>query len=171
MSQLHQKSALSWLWVTMLFLVVDQLTKQYVVSSMELHQSINVLPFFNITYAQNPGAAFSFLADQPGWQRWFFTVIAVIASTIFFIWLKKTPAKQRLLAIALACMLSGALGNLVDRVIYGYVIDFLDFYLGQYHWPTFNIADSIIFIGASLMIIDSFKSQQSDPVSNELEEK
>ncbi|WP_206485378.1 signal peptidase II [Thalassotalea sp. G2M2-11] len=161
MEQEKSQSSLSWLWLTLVFLMIDQASKYWVASSMNLYQSINLLPFFNITYAQNPGAAFSFLADQPGWQRWFFSLIAMVASVIFLVWLKRTPKSQPILAVALACMLSGALGNLIDRVLFGYVIDFLDFYLGQYHWPTFNIADSVIFIGAVLMIIDSFKQDKS----------
>ena len=153
---LDKNPSLRWLWLTLVFLVIDQVTKYWVTSSMNLYESINVLPFFNITYVHNLGAAFSFLADQGGWQRWFFTAIAAIASVVFTVWLAKTPKQQPLLAIALACMLSGALGNLIDRVLFGYVIDFLDFYLGSSHWPVFNVADSIIFIGAAFMIIDSF---------------
>ncbi|MDO6445829.1 signal peptidase II [Colwellia sp. 1_MG-2023] len=161
MAPLKIKSSLQWLWVTALFLIIDQITKHWVAGSMELYQSINVLPFFNITYAQNHGAAFSFLADQGGWQRWFFTAVAAIASIVFLVWLKRTPKEQPLLAAALACMLSGALGNLIDRSLFGYVIDFLDFYVKGYHWPTFNVADSIIFVGAALMIIDSFKQDKA----------
>ena len=157
-----KQSGLRWIWLTLLCLVVDQVSKQWVVGSMELYQSINVLPFFDIRYVHNPGAAFSFLADQGGWQRWFFTVIAVIASIIFIVWMAKTPKEQKTLSIAFALMLSGALGNLIDRVMYGYVIDFLDFYLCGTHWPAFNVADSMIFIGAALMIIDSFKSHADD---------
>jgi signal peptidase II len=155
-----KNSGLSWLWLTLIWLIADQVTKQLVVSNFELFQSVNVLPFFNLTYVQNPGAAFSFLADQDGWQRWFFTVIAAVASIVFGVWLAKTPKNQVLLNIAVALMLSGALGNLIDRVLFGYVIDFLDFYIGNKHWPAFNIADSMIFIGAALMIIDSFKNDQ-----------
>ncbi len=162
MSQSENTSSLSWLWLTLIWLVIDQGTKYWVANSMALHQSFDILPFFSITYAQNPGAAFSFLADQPGWQRWFFTLIAVVASAVFLVWLKRTPKTQPLLAVALACMLSGALGNLIDRVLFGYVIDFLDFYIGSYHWPTFNIADSVIFIGAVLMVIDSFKQNNAE---------
>jgi signal peptidase II len=153
-------SGLSWLWLTVLWLIADQVTKQLVVSNFDLFQSVNVLPFFNLTYVQNPGAAFSFLADQGGWQRWFFTVIAAVASIVFGVWLAKTPKNQTLLNIAVALMLSGALGNLIDRVLFGYVIDFLDFYIGNKHWPAFNVADAMIFIGAALMIIDSFKNDQ-----------
>jgi signal peptidase II len=156
-----QESSLRWLWLTFIFLVLDQVTKHWVANTMDLYQSINILPFFNLTYVHNPGAAFSFLADQGGWQRWFFTAIAVVASIVFFIWLKKTPSKQKLLVVALALMLSGALGNLIDRVLFGYVIDFLDFYIGDNHWPAFNIADSVIFVGAALMIVDSFKNPET----------
>jgi signal peptidase II len=156
-----KNSGLVWLWLTLLWLIADQVTKQLVVSHFELFQSVNVWPFFNLTYVHNPGAAFSFLADQDGWQRWFFTLIATIASIVFTVWLAKTPKTQTMLNIAFALMLSGALGNLIDRVLFGYVIDFLDFYIGNRHWPAFNIADAMIFIGAALMIIDSFKNDQS----------
>lgn len=155
-------TGLSWLWLTLVCLVVDQITKYLVVDSMELYQEIEVLSFFYITYVQNPGAAFSFLADQGGWQRWFFTAVAAIASVIFVVWLAKTSKEQKLLSIAFALLLSGALGNLIDRVLFGYVIDFLDFYIGNYRWPAFNVADSMIFIGAGLMIFDSFKNGDKD---------
>ncbi|MDO7086597.1 signal peptidase II [Pseudocolwellia sp. AS88] len=151
-------TGLSWLWLTLLCLIVDQVTKYLVVDSMELYESIKVFSFFSITYVHNLGAAFSFLADQGGWQRWFFTSIAAIASIVFIVWLAKTPKNQKLLGIAFALLLSGALGNLIDRVLFGYVIDFLDFYIGNNHWPAFNVADSMIFIGAALMIFDSFKN-------------
>ncbi|WP_076420189.1 signal peptidase II [Colwellia sp. UCD-KL20] len=155
-------TGLSWLWLTLLCLVVDQVTKHQVVGSMELYESIQVLSFFSITYVHNLGAAFSFLADQGGWQRWFFTSIAAIASIVFIIWLAKTPKDKKLLSVAFALLLSGALGNLIDRVLFGYVIDFLDFYIGNNHWPAFNVADSMIFIGAALMIFDSFKNSDKE---------
>jgi signal peptidase II len=169
MGFLTNKSSLQWLWITVIFLIIDQISKQWVAGSMHLGQSFNILPFFNITYAQNHGAAFSFLADQGGWQRWFFTSIAAIASVVFLVWLKRTPKEQSILAASLACMLSGALGNLIDRLLFGYVIDFLDFYAKGYHWPTFNVADSIIFVGAALMIIDSFIQDKANK-SNDLKE-
>ena len=156
-----KNSGLRWLWLTLIWLIADQVSKHLVVSNFYLGESINILPFFDLTYVHNLGAAFSFLADQGGWQRWFFTAIAAIASIVFTVWLAKTPKTQTLLNIAFALMLSGALGNLIDRVLFGYVIDFLDFYIGSSHWPVFNIADSMIFIGAALMIIDSFKNDQS----------
>jgi signal peptidase II len=150
--------------------VIDQLSKYWVVDRLELYQSIEIFSFFNFTYVQNPGAAFSFLADQAGWQRWFFTAIASIASIVFIYWLAKTPKEQTYLGVAFALMLSGALGNLIDRVLFGYVIDFIDIYLGTYRWPAFNIADSVIFIGAALMIIDSFKNQP-EKNTTDIEEK
>jgi len=162
-----KRTGLRWIWLTIICLIADQVTKQWVVGSMDLHQSINILSFFNLTYVQNPGAAFSFLADQSGWQRWFFAVIAAVASVIFVVWLAKTPKEHTLLSIAFALMLSGALGNLIDRVLFGYVIDFLDFYIGSYRWPAFNVADSMIFIGAAFMILDSFKGQSTDKVTDE----
>jgi signal peptidase II len=158
MKNLFVETGLRWLWLTVIFLVLDQVTKQLAATNMDLGQSINVLSFFNITYVHNPGAAFSFLADQGGWQRWFVTAIAAIASVVFIVWLAKTPKQQKLLSVAFALMLSGAVGNLIDRVLFGYVIDFLDFYGFGYHFPAFNIADSMIFIGAALMILDSFKN-------------
>lgn len=154
------ESGLVWLWLTAVALILDQATKHWVAGTMELYQSIEVLPFFSITYVHNLGAAFSFLADQGGWQRWFFTAIAAIASVIFLVWLSKTPKQNKWLSIAFALLLSGAVGNLIDRVLFGYVIDFLDFYWQGNHWPAFNIADSAIFIGAAMMIIDSFRQEQ-----------
>ncbi|MBA6391658.1 signal peptidase II [Colwellia sp. BRX10-3] len=161
MKKLFTETGLRWIWLTLILLVADQVTKQLVVSNMDLYQSIDILPFFNLTYVHNLGAAFSFLADQGGWQRWFFTAIAAIASIVFIVWLAKTPKQQALLSVAFALILSGAVGNLIDRVLFGYVIDFIDFYGFGYHFPAFNIADSTIFIGAALMIFDSFKNGES----------
>ena len=162
-------SGLRWLWLTLVFLVLDQITKHWVAGSMDLYQSVNMTAFFNITYVHNPGAAFSFLADQPGWQRWFFAAIAAIASVIFVVWLAKTPKENKSLSIAFALMLSGALGNLIDRVLLGYVIDFLDFYIGSYHWPAFNVADSAIFVGALLMVLDSFKGSAKENIASNID--
>lgn len=154
-------SGLVWLWLTVLFLIIDQITKQWVAQTFDYRETLAVMPYFNLTYVHNPGAAFSFLADQPGWQRWFFTAIASIASIVFVVWLSKTPKENKVLSIGFALILSGALGNLIDRVLFGYVIDFLDFYIGDAHWPAFNVADSVILIGAGLMILDSFKSEKN----------
>ncbi|MCW8092927.1 signal peptidase II [Alteromonas sp. ASW11-130] len=148
------QTGLRFLWISMIVLILDQWTKITVIDSMNLYQSIQVLPFFNFTYVHNYGAAFSFLGDAGGWQRWFFTGIALAVSIAILWWLKQSPKQQRLLPIAFALILGGALGNVYDRLAYGYVVDFLDFYVGQWHWPAFNIADSAIFIGAALLIID-----------------
>ncbi|TYK64432.1 signal peptidase II [Colwellia echini] len=159
--KLFSETGLSWLWLTILFVVIDQITKQWVANTFDYRETLAVLPFFNLTYVHNPGAAFSFLADQGGWQRWFFTAIASIASIIFIVWMAKTPKQQRLLCIAFALILSGAVGNLIDRAMFGYVIDFLDFYWGDKHFAAFNIADSAIFVGAALMIFESFTNKET----------
>lgn len=161
MNKLFTETGLRWLWLTLICLILDQVTKHWVAGSFELYESVSVLPIFSLTYVHNLGAAFSFLADQGGWQRWFFTAIASIASIVFIIWLAKTPKSQTLISIAFALMLSGALGNLIDRALFGYVIDFLDFHWSGKHFPAFNIADSMIFIGASLMILESFINDEN----------
>lgn len=148
---------LRWLWLSALMLVLDQVSKFWVASKLELYESIPVTRFFNLVYVHNYGAAFSFLNDAGGWQRWFFTLIALIVSGLLIWWLKQTTGEQKITACGYALVLSGAIGNVADRIVVGYVIDFLDFYAGGYHWPAFNIADSAIFIGAALLIFDGFK--------------
>ena len=148
-----KETGLTWLWITVIFLIIDQITKQWIAQTFNYREVLAVFPSFNLTYAQNPGAAFSFLADQPGWQRWFFTAIASIASIVFLVWMAKTPKENKILGIGFSLMLSGALGNLIDRVLFGYVIDFLDFYVGNSHWPAFNVADSGITMGAVLLFL------------------
>ncbi|MEI7796231.1 MAG: signal peptidase II, partial [Methylococcaceae bacterium] len=125
-----------------------------------LYESMAVMPFFNLTYVHNTGAAFSFLSEAGGWQRWFFAALAIVMSTIMTIWLTRLKENETLLAVSLSLILGGAMGNLIDRLAYGYVIDFLDVYYGTYHWPAFNIADSAITIGVTLMLVESFKSQE-----------
>ena len=146
---------LHWLWLSLVVLAVDLWTKSLAENALQLYQRIEVLPFFNFTLAYNSGAAFSFLADAGGWQRWFFTVIALVASVVIVGWLLKLRG-ERMVAIALALILGGALGNLWDRVMLGHVVDFLDFHWAGYHFPAFNIADSAITVGAVLLIIDMF---------------
>jgi signal peptidase II len=126
---------------------------------MQLYQSIELIPYFQLTYMRNQGAAFSFLSGAGGWQRWFFIGLAVIASVFICFWLKKLNRSQRWEAIAWSLVLGGALGNLIDRIIYGYVIDFLDVYIGDWHWPAFNVADSAITLGVAMLLLDSFKPQ------------
>ena len=148
-------SGLPWLWLTFIVLIADQLTKYLTVEMLDLYESYEILSFFNFTYARNYGAAFSFLGDAGGWQKYLFSGIAFVVSTYLLYSLKKTSATYRWLNSAYALILSGAIGNVMDRLMFGYVVDFLDFDLGFYRWPTFNVADIAIFIGAAMIIIDS----------------
>lgn len=146
---------LKWLWLSGLVIVLDQLSKWLAENALTLYRPVPVLPFFNLTLMYNTGAAFSFLANAGGWQRWFFLALSLIISIILVIWLSRLKAGEGRLAAALALILGGAMGNLIDRALHGYVIDFLDFYYGQWHWPAFNLADSAITIGAVLLVVDS----------------
>ncbi|MGZ8152855.1 MAG: signal peptidase II [Methylovulum sp.] len=147
---------LKWLWLSLLAVILDQASKIVIDNSMQLYQSIPVIPFFNLTYVHNTGAAFSFLSDAGGWQRWAFAGLASIISVMIGVWLTRLQKHETLLAVALSLVLGGAIGNLIDRVAYGYVIDFLDVYVGNWHWPAFNIADSAITLGVGLMLAESF---------------
>ena len=162
MLDLFKNTGLRFLWLAVLAFVLDQWSKQAVLDSIELYQSIQINGFFNLTHVHNYGAAFSFLADSGGWQRWFFTAIALGVSVMILWWLKGTEKKQIMLPVAFSLILGGALGNVYDRIVYGYVIDFLDVYYQQWHWPAFNIADSAIFLGAALLIIDMFKNKDEE---------
>ena len=142
-----------WLGLALIILIADQFTKTLILGYYQLGDSTQVLSFFNVVRVHNSGAAFSFLANAGGWQRWFFTGIGVIA-TIFIIWMLRSHAGQKLFAFALACILGGAVGNVVDRVLHGYVVDFLDFHWSGMHFPAFNVADSGITIGAACLILD-----------------
>lgn len=152
-----QATGLRWLWVALVAIVLDQATKLAVIEYMELYQRIEIAPFFNLVHVRNYGAAFSFLTDAGGWQRWFFTAIAIGVSGLLGYWLKKNKAGQTLQNLAFTLILGGAVGNVIDRIAYGYVVDFLDVYAGKYHWPAFNIADSAICIGAALLLWDAWK--------------
>jgi len=147
---------MKWLWLSGLVLILDQLSKIWIDTSMSLYQSIPAFPGFSITYARNYGAAFSFLSDAGGWQRWFFAALAAGISVGLVIYLKSLKKDETLLAVSLSLILGGAVGNLIDRVTYGYVIDFLDVYYQAYHWPVFNIADSAITVGVVFMLFESF---------------
>jgi signal peptidase II len=142
-----------WLGLALIIVIADQFTKTLIMGYYQLGDSTYVTSFFNVVRAHNPGAAFSFLRDAGGWQRWFFTGIGVVA-TIFIIWMLRSHSGQKLFAFALACILGGAVGNVVDRVMHGYVVDFLDFHWGGMHFPAFNVADSGITIGAACLILD-----------------
>ncbi|GAW84908.1 signal peptidase II [Bathymodiolus platifrons methanotrophic gill symbiont] len=151
---------MKWLWLSILVLILDQLSKIWIDSNMSLYQSIPMFPGFSITYAHNYGAAFSFLSDAGGWQRWFFAVLAGSISIGIIVWIKRLKSEEILSAISLSLILGGAIGNLIDRVIYGYVIDFLDVYYQAWHWPVFNIADSAITVGVAFMFYESFTNKE-----------
>jgi signal peptidase II len=146
---------LKWLRLSALILFLDQATKIVAEYSLELYQRVEVLPFMNLTLMQNHGAAFSFLADQGGWQRWFFVVLTLVIVVFLLRWLRALQCDEQGLAIALSLIIGGAIGNLIDRVQYGYVVDFLDFHALGWHWPAFNIADSAIFVGAAILVWDA----------------
>jgi signal peptidase II len=147
---------LKWLWLSLLVLILDQASKLAIDTSMQLYESIPLIPgFFDLTYARNTGAAFSLLAQAGGWQRWLFAGLAVVMSTVIAVWLFKLQKHETLMAMALSLILGGAIGNLIDRVAYGYVIDFLHFYYHNWHYPAFNIADSAICIGVGLMLLEN----------------
>ena len=142
-----------WLGLALVLLIADQFTKVLVLGSFQLGDSRMVTSFFNLVRVHNAGAAFSFLAGASGWQRWFFTGLGV-AAAVLIVWMLKNHAGQRLFGFALACILGGAIGNVIDRVLYGYVVDFLDLHWAGMHFPAFNVADSAISIGAACLILD-----------------
>ncbi|WP_213955013.1 MULTISPECIES: signal peptidase II [unclassified Variovorax] len=145
-----------WLGLAAIILIVDQFTKTLILGYYQYGGVTEVTGFFNIVRAHNTGAAFSFLADAAGWQRWMFTAIGV-AAAVFIFWMLKKHAGQKLFSFAMACILGGAIGNVIDRMMHGYVVDFLDFHLGGKHFPAFNVADSAITIGAVCLVLDELR--------------
>ncbi len=142
-----------WLWLAGLLIALDQLSKLGFDSQLKYGERIHLLPFFDFTLLYNPGAAFSFLADETGWQRWFFTLLAIAAS-VFIIWMMRKNKAQYRMMLALTLILGGAIGNVIDRIAYGHVVDFLLFYWRDWYYPAFNIADICITLGAMLLILD-----------------
>jgi signal peptidase II len=144
-----------WLWLSIALLVVlaDQFTKVLIVDYYALGDGFTVSSFFNIVRVHNEGAAFSFLASAGGWQRWFFTALGLVATGVM-VWMLRQHPHQKLFGFAIACVLGGAVGNVIDRVLYGYVVDFLDFHHAGIHFPAFNLADSAITLGATCLILD-----------------
>jgi len=160
---------LGWLVLSLLVLVIDQVSKAHFESSLEMFQQIVVIPdYFSWTLAYNTGAAFSFLADGGGWQRWLFALIAVVVSAVLVVWLKRLGRDDTWLAIALALVLGGALGNLYDRIALGHVIDFiLVHWQNRHYFPAFNFADSAITVGAIMLALDMFKSKKTGETVND----
>ena len=165
---------LKWLWLSTLVIVLDQGTKYLASHLLELYQSVEFIPLLKFTLLHNTGAAFSFLSSAGGWQRWLFTLLALVVSVVIVVWLRRLPKQEKWQAAGLALILGGALGNVIDRISHGYVVDFLDFYysaesclplfyqvrgsVAECHWPAFNIADSAITIGVVILLIDSLRS-------------
>lgn len=145
---------LKWLWLSTIVIALDQLTKYLASTELQFHVPVAVMPSFNWFLAHNTGAAFSFLSDAGGWQRWFFIGLAAVVTVIIVSWLKKLDSNQAWLAAALSLILGGAIGNVIDRIYHGYVIDFIQWYYQSYYWPSFNIADAAISVGAVILIVD-----------------
>ena len=137
-------------------IISDQATKQIAEAQLTAHQAVNVMPYFDWYLTYNTGAAFSLLADAGGWQRWFFTIIAIVVSGVIVQWIRKLPSDEILTAISLSLILGGAIGNLIDRILLGHVVDFIQVWLGSFAFPAFNIADAAISVGAVLLILSSF---------------
>ena len=152
-------NALAWLGLSAVLVVVDQWSKWLAVAKLEYGNPVPFIDgFWNWTLVHNYGAAFSFLSSAGGWQRWFFTVLAVGISAGLVVWLARTPRGDWRTALPFALVIAGAIGNVIDRLRFGYVVDFVDWYVGTWHWPAFNVADSAIVVGAVLLVLFSFKA-------------
>ena len=149
-----KKSGLTWLWLSAVVFVLDQASKLFVRQHLHEFQSIDIMPSLNFTLAFNQGAAFSFLSDESGWQRWFFIGVTMVIGALLLWWLHKTQKQQKLQAVGFSLILGGAAGNVLDRIIHGSVTDFIDFYIGSWHWYTFNVADIAITLGVASLLID-----------------
>jgi signal peptidase II len=143
-----------WLVVTALVIVLDWHTKALATENLELYRPVEIFPWLNMTLAHNYGAAFSFLSDAGGWQRWFFIVLASGVSVVLLVWLLRLPRAEWITGLGLALILGGAIGNLVDRIQLGYVVDFIDVFYKDWHYPAFNVADSAITCGVILLLLD-----------------
>lgn len=164
MLKLFSQTGWRFLWLALLVVVVDQYTKGLVVEHIELYQAVQVTSFINLTHVYNYGAAFSFLHDAGGWQRWFFTAIALVVVFLILWWLKQTTRQQVVLPLGFCLIIGGAIGNAYDRVILGHVVDFLVIYYQDWSWPAFNVADSAICLGAVLLIVDMLKNKEQSDV-------
>lgn len=153
----ENRGALRWLWLSAFVVLADQLSKASIVLNLPLYERIQLLPVFALTHLHNTGAAFSFLASAGGWQRWFFVAIAVAVTGLVCVWLSRLPQRgEGWLAAALALVVGGAIGNVIDRLFRGHVVDFLSFHWEQWYFPAFNVADSAITVGAVILLVDSF---------------
>jgi signal peptidase II len=149
----------AWLWLSAVVIVLDQATKFLVTRFLALYERVEVLPVLDFTLLHNTGAAFSLLAGASGWQRWFFIGLACVVSAVLVVWIWRTPRGEKLLPLALSLILGGAIGNVIDRVVHGHVVDFIHAHWGGAYFPAFNIADSAITVGAALLILDAFREK------------
>lgn len=143
---------LRWLWLSTLLVALDQATKWLALERLAPYEAVPLVPGFNLTLMFNTGAAFSFLSNAGGWQRWGLSLLALVLSVALTLWLRRLTRAEVLSAAGLALVIGGAIGNLWDRLVYGYVVDFIDIYVADWHWPAFNIADSVITVGAALLV-------------------
>jgi signal peptidase II len=150
----------AWLWLSLAVIGLDQATKFLASRFLELYERVEVLPVLDFTLLHNTGAAFSLLAGASGWQRWFFIGLAFAVSVVLVVWIWRAPRGDKLLPLALSLILGGALGNVIDRIVHGYVVDFIHLHWGAAYFPAFNIADSAITIGAALLILDAFREHK-----------
>ena len=162
MASRSASSLLTWLAIAMLIVIADQATKTLIIGSFVQGEGIKVTSFFNVVRVHNEGAAFSFLAGASGWQRWFFTALGLVAA-VFIVWMLRTHGGQRLFGFALALILGGAVGNVIDRLLHGYVVDFIQVHYGGWYFPSFNVADSAISVGAACLIIDEILRVRRSP--------
>ncbi|MCM8854284.1 MAG: signal peptidase II [Candidatus Thiodiazotropha sp.] len=144
-----------WLWLSLMVILLDQASKQFAESMLTLYESVTVLPFFDLTLLYNKGAAFSFLSDQGGWQRWFFIILAIGVTIVLIGWLWRLKCEEQWIAVALSLIIGGAIGNVIDRILFGQVIDFLHFHYQGHYFPAFNVADSAITVGVAIMLFDA----------------
>jgi len=155
MERVRRDTLRKWMILACIIIIADQITKMIASSELVMYKAVAVMPMFNLTLMHNEGAAFSFLHDAGGWQRWLFTAISLIVSVVLVFWIKNLKPEEKYQALAYSLVLGGAVGNLIDRVRFGYVVDFIEIYYKQYSWPAFNIADSAICIGVVVLIIDT----------------
>ncbi len=156
------RSAVRWLWVSLAIIVLDQWTKWLIIARFELYERLEIWPVLGITRLHNTGAAFSFLSDAGGWQRWFFVILGIAVSILVIVWLTRLPARGRSwLAASLALVVGGAVGNIIDRVRFGYVVDFISVHYERWYYPAFNVADSAITVGAIVLLIESLLTRDS----------
>jgi signal peptidase II len=162
---------LRWLWLTALFIAVDSFTKAYFLNHFIEGQSVKLLPFLNFTLLFNKGAAFSLLGHAGGWQQWLFGIIALVISLVILFYLARAKRSANWVCAACALILAGAVGNLYDRVVFGFVVDFIDFHVGNWHWPVFNVADSAICIGVAILFVDAIVKEIRRPKGDKNDRK